>query len=133
MPKITKIYTGQGDQGKTRLSSGQLVDKYAQRVTAYGTVDELNAHIGLALTMNLSDTLTADLLSIQNELFHLARSRGKVIGSCFRKRRRETLLENRKKAAPFTNLAPVGFGQLVQLTVPSVETAIGKRLKEILW
>jgi cob(I)alamin adenosyltransferase len=71
MPRITKIYTGQGDEGKTRLSSGQLVNKHEARVRSYGSVDELNSHIGLALTMNLSDQLALILSSIQNELFHL--------------------------------------------------------------
>ena len=71
MPRITKIYTGQGDAGKTRLSSGQVVNKHGPRVSAYGTVDELNSHIGLALTVNISDRLIPILSSIQNELFHL--------------------------------------------------------------
>ncbi|MFN2124568.1 MAG: peptide-methionine (S)-S-oxide reductase, partial [Candidatus Promineifilaceae bacterium] len=71
MPRLTKIYTGQGDAGKTRLSSGQLVNKHDLRVTSYGAVDELNSHIGLALTMNISDQLAPILSSIQNELFHL--------------------------------------------------------------
>lgn len=71
MPRITKIYTGQGDEGKTRLSSGQLVNKNDSRVSSYGTVDELNSHIGLAITMNLSEPTALNLKSIQNELFHL--------------------------------------------------------------
>jgi cob(I)alamin adenosyltransferase len=71
MPRITKIYTGQGDEGETRLSSGQLVKKNDGRVSSYGTVDELNSHIGLAITMNLSEPLRHNLKSIQNELFHL--------------------------------------------------------------
>lgn len=71
MPRITKIYTGTGDKGSTRLSSGQLVKKSDYRVSAYGTVDELNSHVGLALTMNLAEPLPAILTGIQNELFHL--------------------------------------------------------------
>lgn len=71
MPRITKIYTGQGDEGKTRLSSGQLVKKNDSRVSSYGTVDELNSHIGLAITMDLAEVLVLHLKSIQNELFHL--------------------------------------------------------------
>lgn len=71
MPRITKIYTRKGDEGETMLSSGQLVKKNEARVRSYGTVDELNSHLGLALTMNLSEPLTTDLRRIQNELFHL--------------------------------------------------------------
>jgi cob(I)alamin adenosyltransferase len=71
MPRITKIYTGQGDEGYTRLSSGQTVNKNSLRVTAYGAVDELNSHIGLALTFDLSEPLPLQLAVVQNELFHL--------------------------------------------------------------
>ncbi|MEJ2752836.1 MAG: cob(I)yrinic acid a,c-diamide adenosyltransferase [Chloroflexota bacterium] len=71
MPRITKIYPGQGDEGRTRLSSGQMVKKNSLRVTAYGTVDELNSLIGLALTFDLSQPLPLQLTAVQNELFHL--------------------------------------------------------------
>lgn len=71
MPKLTKIYTGGGDQGLTSLGSRQRVAKDALRVMAYGEVDELNSAIGLALAMGLDARLTADLPRIQNELFHL--------------------------------------------------------------
>lgn len=71
MPRITKIYTGNGDQGSTRLSSGQTVKKNDARVSAYGSVDELNSHIGVAMTSNLDQLLDKELTMIQNELFHL--------------------------------------------------------------
>ena len=71
MPRITRIYTGKGDRGKTRLSSGEVIKKNDPRVAAYGTVDELNSHIGLAMTMDLAEPLKSRLPVIQNELFHL--------------------------------------------------------------
>jgi cob(I)alamin adenosyltransferase len=71
MPRLTKIYTGQGDEGQTRLSSGQMVKKNSARVAAFGTVDELNSHIGLALTFDLAQPLPDLLSTVQNELFHL--------------------------------------------------------------
>lgn len=71
MPRLTKIYTGQGDEGKTKLSGGQEVSKDSLRVAAYGTVDELNSHIGVAISLGLTDKLREFLLVIQNELFHL--------------------------------------------------------------
>lgn len=71
MPKITKIYTRTGDRGTTILGSRQRVDKDALRVTAYGEVDELNSVIGIALAMGLQPKLSAALMKIQNELFHL--------------------------------------------------------------
>ncbi|MCA9950363.1 MAG: cob(I)yrinic acid a,c-diamide adenosyltransferase [Anaerolineales bacterium] len=71
MPRLTKITTRQGDQGLTRLSGGQEVPKDALRVSAYGTVDELNSQIGVALAVGLSPRLQEVLPKIQNELFHL--------------------------------------------------------------
>lgn len=71
MPRLTKLYTGKGDDGTTALSGGQRVAKDALRVAAYGTVDELNATIGMALSAGLADALIEPLSRIQNELFHL--------------------------------------------------------------
>ncbi|GAB4578075.1 MAG: cob(I)yrinic acid a,c-diamide adenosyltransferase [Anaerolineales bacterium] len=71
MPRLTKIYTKTGDDGTTALGGGQRVPKDHLRVQAYGTVDELNSHIGAALTHGLSPRLAETLPAIQNELFHL--------------------------------------------------------------
>ena len=71
MPRLTKIYTKKGDEGQTSLGGGQRVPKEHLRVTAYGTVDELNSQIGVALAVGLCDKLAAVLPEIQNELFDL--------------------------------------------------------------
>ncbi|MBI3241128.1 MAG: cob(I)yrinic acid a,c-diamide adenosyltransferase [Chloroflexi bacterium] len=71
MPRLTKLYTRKGDDGTTGLGGGQRVPKESLRVQAYGTVDELNSVIGLALAHGLCDRLTEVLPAIQNELFHL--------------------------------------------------------------
>ncbi len=71
MPRLTKITTKKGDDGTTSLGSGQRVPKDSLRVKAYGGVDELASHIGLALTHALSPRLVELLPGIQNELFHL--------------------------------------------------------------
>lgn len=71
MPRLTKIYTRTGDDGTTALGSGQRVPKDAARVTACGTVDELNSAIGAALAHGLSPRSADVLPVIQNELFHL--------------------------------------------------------------
>lgn len=71
MPRLTKIYTRQGDEGLTSLSGGQRVPKDSLRVVAYGTVDELNSSLGVALAAGLCDRLAQVLPGIQNELFHL--------------------------------------------------------------
>ncbi len=70
MPKLTKIYTRTGDDGTTCLGSGQGVAKSAPRVEAFGTVDELNAQIGLVLSAKPTDRLVPLLERMQNELLH---------------------------------------------------------------
>jgi cob(I)alamin adenosyltransferase len=71
MPRLTRIYTKTGDEGMTGLGGGRRVAKDSPRVRAYGTVDELNSAIGVALALGLSDRLVAVLGPIQNELFDL--------------------------------------------------------------
>ena len=71
MPRITKVYTRTGDDGTTALGGGQRLAKDAARIEAYGTVDELNSTLGVALAGGLSPRLDAMLRRIQNELFHL--------------------------------------------------------------
>lgn len=70
MVVLNKIYTKTGDAGETALGNGSRVAKHSMRVTAYGTVDELNAFLGLArlgATGDLDDALNR----IQNDLFDL--------------------------------------------------------------
>ena len=50
--RITKVYTRTGDAGQTRLAGGQQVWKDSLRVEAYGTVDELNASLGVVHAAN---------------------------------------------------------------------------------
>jgi len=70
MVQLTRIYTKGGDKGKTSLGSGKRVAKHDPRVSAYGTVDEANASIGVARLH--CDSETDGLLArIQNDLFDL--------------------------------------------------------------
>jgi len=71
MPRITKVTTRTGDDGTTTLSSGLRVGKDSLRIDAYGTVDELNSVLGVALAEGLEQPLAQLLRRIQNELFHL--------------------------------------------------------------
>jgi len=64
-----KIYTKTGDGGLTSLFGGTRVPKYHLRIEAYGTVDELNAYIGLLKDQDIPDAYAEVLLKIQNELF----------------------------------------------------------------
>jgi cob(I)alamin adenosyltransferase len=78
--RINRVYTRGGDGGETSLVGGQRVAKDAIRIESYGTVDELNAVLGLARTANREtpggapedrDRLDALLNRLQNELFNL--------------------------------------------------------------
>jgi cob(I)alamin adenosyltransferase len=71
MPRITKVYTRTGDDGTTGLGGGQRVSKDSLRIAVYGTVDELNSQLGVALCGDLDDEIVLALVRIQNELFHL--------------------------------------------------------------
>ena len=72
MVQIDKIYTRAGDGGKTRLSTGEPVDKWSLRVEAYGAVDETNSFIGVARQHTLNDEKMDRILGrIQNDLFDL--------------------------------------------------------------
>ena len=71
MPRLTRIYTKTGDEGMTGLGGGQRVPKDSRRVETYGTVDELNSQIGVALATGLCERLSGELRRIQNELFDL--------------------------------------------------------------
>jgi cob(I)alamin adenosyltransferase len=71
MPRITKVYTRTGDDGTTALGAGDRVAKDSARVEAYGTVDELNSFVGVAIASGLDGTLVEALGAIQNDLFHL--------------------------------------------------------------
>jgi cob(I)alamin adenosyltransferase len=67
---LTRIYTRLGDGGETHLGDMSRVPKTHPRIEAYGTVDELNAQIGVALALpDLADRHAEWLRRIQNDLF----------------------------------------------------------------
>ena len=67
---LTRIYTRLGDSGETHLGDMSRVPKTHPRIEAYGTVDELNAHIGVALTIpGLPEAYSEWLARVQNDLF----------------------------------------------------------------
>jgi len=77
--RITRVYTRTGDRGETALVGGRRVPKDAPRIEAYGTIDELNAVIGLARVFNEERLAEAEghrwldgvLRRLQNQLFDL--------------------------------------------------------------
>ena len=86
MVTLNRIYTRTGDRGRTRLSTGEPVQKDCPRVAAYGAVDETNSFVGLARLHTAGDPLLDVMLErIQNELFDLGADlatpdRGKDLG-----------------------------------------------------
>jgi cob(I)alamin adenosyltransferase len=75
---ITRVYTRTGDSGTTGLVGGERVGKDSRRVECYGALDELNAVLGMARSLNaetapapVRDGLEAILRRLQNELFDL--------------------------------------------------------------
>ena len=91
--RITRVYTRTGDAGKTRLAGGEEVWKDDLRVEAYGTVDELNASVGVVRAFNAGGKgpraartrLEKELRWIQNKLFDigglLATAPGRTFGN----------------------------------------------------
>ncbi len=77
--RITRVYTRTGDKGTTRLVGGQEVAKDHPRIGAYGTVDELNAILGIVRVMNGQSSAPEDVRSrvdsmlhrVQNDLFNV--------------------------------------------------------------
>ncbi|MFN7055699.1 cob(I)yrinic acid a,c-diamide adenosyltransferase [Hyphomonas sp.] len=70
MVRLDKIYTRAGDGGHTSLSTGEPIAKWHPRVASYGTVDELNAALGVAALEAQGEMLGA-IRRIQNDLFDL--------------------------------------------------------------
>jgi cob(I)alamin adenosyltransferase len=71
MVRINRVYTRAGDDGTTALGGGQRVPKDSLRIEAYGTVDELNSAIGVAVAAGLHESLRARFFVIQQVLFNL--------------------------------------------------------------
>jgi len=66
-----KVYTKTGDKGTTALFGGTRVPKHHIRIDSYGTVDELNSHIGLIRDQEIDDHSKEILVQIQDKLFTL--------------------------------------------------------------
>ena len=64
-----KIYTKTGDKGETGIFGGERVSKNSPRISAYGTIDELNSYLGYAITQVKDESIRKNLVVIQNYLF----------------------------------------------------------------
>ena len=69
--KITKVYTRTGDQGETSLVGGVRIKKSNIRLEAYGTVDELSAHLGMLVAMMKNGEEREFVIRVQNNLFNV--------------------------------------------------------------
>jgi len=69
--RLSKIYTKTGDDGSTGLGDGKRVPKDDARVSAYGSVDELNSAIGMVLAQQVPDDVRETLTQVQHDLFDL--------------------------------------------------------------
>ncbi len=80
-----KIYTKTGDKGETSLIGGSRVPKYHDRVEAYGTIDELNSHLGLIRDLCEEQEQIDLLLIIQERLFTAASNVASDSGNALKK------------------------------------------------
>jgi len=69
--RITKVYTKTGDNGSTSLSDGTRVKKNSPRIISIGSIDELNASLGMILSAQPVEIISKQLYKIQNDLFNL--------------------------------------------------------------
>ena len=67
--RITRVYTRTGDAGDTGLGGGQRVPKDSLRIETYGTVDELNSYLGVAIAKCTDAGIKAELEEMQHRLF----------------------------------------------------------------
>jgi cob(I)alamin adenosyltransferase len=69
--KLDRIYTRSGDDGRTSLGDGARLPKFHVRVAAYGSIDEANSIIGIAILHGSDDDVRGVLTHVQNDLFDL--------------------------------------------------------------
>ena len=69
--RITKVYTKTGDDGSTSLSDGTRIKKNSSRIKSIGSIDELNASLGIVLSSKPVEIISKLLYKIQNDLFNL--------------------------------------------------------------
>lgn len=105
-----KIYTKTGDKGETGLFGGERVSKDSPRICAYGTIDELNAFIGLAATEVKDESVKSLLNDIQNKLF--------IIGSDL------ATPENEKTKKLNIFRTPAEYYQLLETSIDKYESEL---------
>ena len=85
---LRKIYTKRGDFGQTRLLSGETVEKDDCRVSTYGTLDELQSHLGVARALTGLELVRSILYSVQQSIFVASSELASTNGTMSRLKRR---------------------------------------------
>lgn len=117
MVRLTKIYTRNGDSGTTHLVGGQVVPKEDMRIEAYGTIDELNAILGLARDSLSRSALKADEVQALNSFFQSTQNNLFNLGSDL-----ATRIDDRWEGMPLTNAKDTeGLEQLIDSWNESLE------------
>jgi len=99
-----KIYTKTGDQGQTSLFGGTRVPKHNIRIEAYGTVDELNAHLGMLRSLEIGECHQKRITEIQRELFQLGAELAVAPEKAILRNGKERLQSTKIKAENIRNL-----------------------------
>jgi len=116
---MIKIYTKTGDSGETSLFAGGRVYKDAARVEAYGTVDELNACLGMICAQLASDDVLECLQRIQTELFDLGADLATPLSATTRKEIPRAREEQTTRMEGWIDQYSEGLPVLTQFILPS--------------
>ena len=116
---VHTIYTRFGDQGQTRLLSGETVAKDDLRVDTYGALDELQSHLGMARALVRQEIFRPMLLELQEELFVAGAELASTPASLNRLKRRITKLEASALEAKIDGLT-ASFGISRSFVIPGM-------------
>jgi cob(I)alamin adenosyltransferase len=116
---MIKIYTKTGDAGETSLFAGGRVYKDAVRVEAYGTVDELNACLGMICAQLANDDVLECLRHIQTELFDLGADLATPLSATTRKEIPRAREEQTTRMEEWIDQYSEGLPALTQFILPS--------------
>ena len=110
-----KIYTKTGDKGTTALFGGTRVPKHHIRIESYGTIDELNAYLGLIRDQDMDETHKKMLIQIQDRLF--------TVGAILATDPKKALLKNGKQRLNIPKISMYDIEQLEQ-TIDTMEASL---------
>jgi len=99
-----KIYTKTGDKGTTALFGGTRVPKHHIRIDSYGTVDELNSHLGLIRDQDINQHYKDVLIDIQDKLF--------TVGAILATDPEKTILKNGKERLNIPKISEIDISKL---------------------